>query len=279
MEENKELNESESFEENNDIEDFKNQFKKEENVQKSSGKGIKGFLPYFYVLASFIVVFLLLIYAVDSYVLPSMVHQKEIVSVPEIQGLELEEAIAELDNFNLNYQITSEQYNESYDAETVIKQVPAPNAKVKEGRPVYLTISKGKQQVSAPSLVGLDLRGARIELMQKGLNLGKIDYQNSEDFPKDTIISQSIPSGKEVLLGKEIDVTVSLGSKSMIAVPSLVGLDFEDAVNIITDVGFEVGTVTYRDSQTFLTNTVIETYPNQFEMVPKGTIINMIIAN
>lgn len=279
MENNKELNEEKPFEESNEIEDYKNQFKKEEKQHRAPKKGIKGILPYFYVLTSFVIVFFVLIYVVDSYVLPSMVHQKEIVSVPDIQGLELEEAISKLDGYNLNYQITSEQYNESYDAETVIKQVPAPKSKVKEGRPVYLTISKGKQQVSVPSLVGLDLRGARIELMQKGLNLGKIDYKNSEEFPKDTIISQSIPSGKEILLGTEIGVTVSLGSKSMIAVPSLVGLDFEDAVNILTDVGFEVGTVNYRDSQTFLTNTVIETYPNQFEMVPKGTIINLIIAN
>lgn len=265
-------------ENNDDVQEFKNSFKKSD-VSKRKEFNYKRFLPYIIVFAGFIASIIIIIIFVNSYLLPNLVHNKQTVRVPDLYGLSLDESIRILESDNLNYSITNEQYSEQFPAETVIKQIPNAETFVKEGRPIYLTISKGKEKVEVPNLLGLSIRAARLELMKKGLNLGKIEYENSELFSKDSIMEQSISAGRTIPYGDVIDVTISLGSEREIIMPLVVGMELEEAIIILSEMGLSVGSVTYRDSQTFTPNTVIETFPEKFETIQEGTSINLIIAN
>ncbi|HRT68349.1 MAG TPA: PASTA domain-containing protein, partial [Bacteroidota bacterium] len=105
----------------------------------------KKLLPYLEVLAAFLGAVLIIFLIFDNWILPSIVKDRKIVKVPNVVGMPSNTAINLLNENGLDYTIVSQQYNETYPKDYVIKQIPAPGTKVKESRQVLLTLSKGKE--------------------------------------------------------------------------------------------------------------------------------------
>lgn len=235
-------------------------------------------MPYFVILMIFILSLYLVFLLFDGVIMPSIVHSKELIKVPNLTGKNLDEGIAVIASKKMAYKISHEIYSEEFPSRTIVQQVPYPDSEVKEGRTIYLTVSKGKETVSVPYLISLTISQARIELMKRGLELGEINYDFSETIGKDTIMSQSIFASKYVPYGSVIDITVSQGSNAIIEIPNLVGLWLEEVHYVITENGFELGNITYQSSETFTPNTVISQFPSQGELHPKGTRIDVTVS-
>lgn len=210
--------------------------------------------------------------------MPSLVHSKKIVKVPDLTGKSLDEGINVIASNKLSYKISHEIYSEEFPARTIVNQAPAAGAEVKEERTIYLTVSKGKETVSVPYLVGLPLSKARIELMNKGLELGEINYDFSEKIGRDSIMSQSISASKYVPYGSIINITVSQGSNAQESVPVLTGLWLEEVNYVLEEYGFVLGNVSYQQNETFTPNTVISQFPPPNEMHLKGTRIDVTVS-
>ncbi len=268
-----------------EILNFKNQFKKQ-NVEKSDNnislKNQKSFMKsvasYFYTFIVFIISLLLLYLIFDKWLMPSLVHNRELVRVPDVIGKSEDEAKKLIIASDLVYQVTNSQFSEVFPENHIVNQVPKKKTEVKEGRPVFLTVSKGKEEVTAPYLLGKSLRAARIELISRGLIPGKIEYEYSNDFPKDTIMEQSIKSGKLIPYDTKIDLTVSLGSENQVAVPVLIGRRIEDVEQVLAEFNLKLGNVTYRRSETFMPSSIIETFPSQNSLVQEGSTINIVVS-
>lgn len=88
-------------------------------------------------------------------------HGKE-VTVPDLQNKSLAQAEALLRDAGLFYAVVGEQYDSRVPSGYVLIQDPVAGMMTKPGRQVLLTLSKGEERVSVPSLVGLpfDERGA-----------------------------------------------------------------------------------------------------------------------
>src|SRR5699024_11473827 len=113
---------------------------------------------------------------------------------------------------------------ESYPANYVIDQTPAPAKIVKPDRKVYLTVNiETNPTVEVPKVVNLSFRNARIQLQDNGLKVGTVSYESSRF--KNSVLSQSKPPETIVPKGTMIDLTVSdgLGGK-LVEVPDLKGL-------------------------------------------------------
>lgn len=239
---------------------------------------LKKVLPYLIVLVSFFAGLIILYFVIDSYLLPSLVQNRDVVKIPDLNGKSFDEAQRILTEHQLLYQVAGEQYSEGTPPGNVINQQPKPNTEVKVGRTVYLTLSKGTETIPAPYLIGKNMRQARILLMEKGLQLGETVYEFSELFGIDTIISQSIPAGSPVPYGNIVNIVVSKGTDKQVMVPSLVGLPFDDAQAILRESGLVVGTTSYKHSETYFPNTVIEHHPRPGELVQSASAIDMIIS-
>lgn len=238
----------------------------------------KKLLPYLYVLGAFIMAVYLLLMVFDAWIMPTMVHNRDLVKVPDVTGDNLLSAASMLKERGLNYSISNHQYSEEHSPETVIKQVPSSSTEVKVGRTVYLTVSKGKETVSVPPVIGLHLSTARFELMKRGFQLGEISYEFSDNIPKDSVMRQSKSAGQLRPYGEIIDLVISKGSDAQIPVPILIGLTLEEAKQILNEKGFVIGNVQYNSSDTFTPNTVIGQNPGQTELAPTGAIIDVIVA-
>ena len=234
--------------------------------------------PYLLVLLLFVITVLIVLVIFDKLLMPAMVHDRDTIKMPDITGLDLSKASVILEQSDLNYKVVNQQYSEQFPANVVLSQVPPPQQIIKEGRTVYLTISKGRETVTVPTLIGLNVRTARIELMKRGLELGAIAYDFSDMIAKDSIMYQSKNAGSSVQFGEVIDVVVSKGIATGTTVPSLIGSKLEDVEFILSQHGLILGVINYRHSETFTPNTVIEQSPSQGELVKDSTQINIIIS-
>ena len=173
----------------------------------------KPFIKYLSIFFSFIFCILFLIFILDSFLMPVLVKDDYVLKTPNVIGTKIESAQNLLVQFKLDYKVIGEQFSEDYPAGTVIKQTPDPNSDVKAGRKVYLTISKGKQSIIVPNLVGKLSRDARLELIRNGLQIGRETYIANDSIQNDIITWQSINPGSNATPNALVDVIVSQGSK------------------------------------------------------------------
>lgn len=282
-----------TFDENeNEIENLKNRYKRntpiEEdenndkikntdnkllNIVNRSRNSFKYIITFF----SFLIVLFLLVFIADKWILPSMVHDRETVNVPSIEGKSLKEASEILNASNLFYEIVSEQYSGQIEG-IILKQIPEANKQVKSKRPIFITISKGKETIEMPDLTGISVRQARVTLYNNGLNLVDIQYTYSELVPKDSVISQNIRKGKKLIYGDTVNLIVSKGPEFQIYIPKLSGMAFEGIENYLISEGFKLGNVEFIENDTFVPGTIISQLPPSNTLAQSGQYINLVVA-
>lgn len=82
----------------------------------------------------------------------------------------------------------------------------------KKGDIIKLYISKGKEDgFVLPDLVSYDIDEVRMYLEENGLSVGVIKEEISDEFKKNTVISQSILPGTKILSGTKINFVISKG--------------------------------------------------------------------
>lgn len=281
--ENNENNENKDLNSNNDeLEEIKRKYRKDQNAKpKREIKmdfNMKGIMPYLIVLAAFVLTLITAFVIIDSYVMPSLVHDRPTVMIPDLEGLSITEAQKICDESNIECVIAGEQYSKEVPKETIMRQMPKPGKQVKAGRPVYLTLSKGSETVKVPYLLGKSIRDARVDLMERGLKLGKIDYEFNEVVPKDTIISQSVKSGTTLPYGEEVSIVVSKGSEKQVLVPDLTGLELSALDEFLKESGLRLGDVKYVDSETFFPGVISNQYPPAGKVVQFNSEVHVVVA-
>jgi eukaryotic-like serine/threonine-protein kinase len=94
-------------------------------------------------------------------------------------------------------------------------------------------------QVEVPDCVGNTENGCRQLLEAKGLQIGDVELEPSDDAPAGTIIDQDPGAGDQVDPDTKVDLTVSSG-KQRVQVPNVTGKSEEAARSILENAGFNV---------------------------------------
>jgi eukaryotic-like serine/threonine-protein kinase len=230
-------------------------------------------------LAVILVIGFILVILIDNFIMPSYVQKGKTTTVPNVIGLSLGDAKKNLLTRGLEPKEAEYKTDKRYKIGTVILQNPAAESKVKYGRGVYLTISGGEEHVEVPNLRGKSIREAAFNLERCGLKLGSISYEPSDDIFPNTIIRQGIPPNRNVTSGSSIDIIVSQGrSTDMRAVPDVASKTLSEAEKLLTDIGFQVGKITYKINIDLLPNTILEQSPRAGELMQLGTMIDLVVA-
>lgn len=137
----------------------------------------------------------------------------ELITVPNITGIDIKDAVTKLGNVGLNMGNIEKEYDEEKPEGMVISQDPARGTKHEAGTSVNVVVSKGKQpdRVSMPDLKGLTIDKARTVLEENKLVLGEIKRQESTSYVADQIAVQDTEPGVMVEEGTTINVVVSTG--------------------------------------------------------------------
>jgi eukaryotic-like serine/threonine-protein kinase len=217
--------------------------------------------------------------AMDIILMPWYVGRDQVTRMPNIQGMSYNQAAKILEESGFSVKVASEYFNNTIPAGHIVSQMPYPMSTVKSSRTVYLTLSRGKQLLEMPNLVGLSVRDARIALIRLGLSLNNATYEFNDAVAANIIFQQTVKTKERVGFGANVDVRVSLGPETVYAmVPDVEGKALEDARNIISGAGFVVGTINTASDETFVSNTVLKQIPAPNDSVKAGTPINLTIA-
>ncbi|MEX2117103.1 MAG: PASTA domain-containing protein [Bacteroidota bacterium] len=224
-------------------------------------------------------ILLILFFLVDNIVMPRYVQQGETTHVPEVVGMETEEALRILAEAGLEGKEAEMRPDKNYPEGTVAAQTPLSGAEVKFGRGVYLTISGGETLVTVPSLRGRSLRDAVLSLERFGLKTGETKYQVSTQFPENTVIDQFPGQGANVKSGTRVSITVSQGAiADRVPVPNVTRRSLGEAERLLLQAGLTVGIITMQVNNDFLPNTVIDQYPRQGTFAVRGEAIQLFVT-
>lgn len=134
------------------------------------------------------------------------VSQGNPVEVPDVTGDSVDDATSALQDAGLQVKIADTQVTSEFDAGKVAQQSPGAGKEIGEGDTVTLTISKGREMVEVPDVVGQKVDDAKQTLEAAG-------FQVEEDrgllgLFGDTVKRQSVKGGKKAPKGSTIKIVI-----------------------------------------------------------------------
>jgi serine/threonine-protein kinase len=231
-----------------------------------------------YLLLTILGVFLLLVF-LDKVAMPWYVKLGAVEKVPDVTGMSFAEAKTRLEKEGFDVKKGEPRFSDKYRAGMVMMQLPYGGAQTKEGRRIYLTISRGSEMIPMLDLVGMPMRDARIALMRQGFDIGDVTYEYNDTIMRDLIYWQSIPPKVGARPTTLVDVMISRGpSTRFTMMPNLIALDVETARVRVENAGLVLGIVRYKEDETYIPNTVIEQAITPYAQEAEGAAIDITIA-
>lgn len=162
----------------------------------------------------------------------------EMVKVPDLQGLRLNEAKSRLTEQGLEPGRVTREFSEEVPSGSVIGTEPGAGTERRSGSAVALTVSKGAP-VEVPEVTGASVQEARAELEDEGLKVKIAEERVNSEFDRGQVARQSPGAGEEAARGDTITLTISKGPE-MVEVPDVVGDSVDEARQKLEAAGFQV---------------------------------------
>ncbi|MFI9189310.1 Stk1 family PASTA domain-containing Ser/Thr kinase [Streptomyces californicus] len=125
------------------------------------------------------------------------------IDVPDVTGLSVEDATAELEAEGLRAEVLPGRVHSTEAKGDIAEQSPGEGTEAAEGDTVELTVSKGPRMLDVPDVTGRDVDEARSTLEEAG-------FEVEVDRPflsfSDTVASQSVDGGEQAPEGSTITV-------------------------------------------------------------------------
>lgn len=139
-----------------------------------------------------------------------------------------------------------------------------------------LLFDAAPERVAVPNVVGMTEDEARVEIADKGFEVGRIDRETSDTVAADTVISQDPNRDVFADPGTSIDFVISLG-KPEVEVPSVVGGLRKDARSQLVALGLKVRFVEEESDED--KDQVLSTNPPAGTSVAEGTTIDVVYSD
>jgi len=198
------------------------------------------------------------------------------VKFPSVVGATTEQANSTLTALGLKTITVEERFDEDIAKGRVISTDPFAGDSIALGGTVNLVVSKGAERYTIPSLIGLTPEAAVNLLAKSPLTVGEITEVFNDKVPQGFVISSNPAPGTRVKRETIVDMVVSKGVETF-SLASLVGTNGEQALNELTDAGFNV-TVTYAFDEKVMPGEVISQQPAAGAALPKGTAVEIFVS-
>ena len=165
--------------------------------------------------------------------------QSETVSLPNIIGLERNEAIAKLEEVGLRPEIVDAPDPEIPEHH-VVRTNPSVGSQLQRNTTVTVTVSTGKEDTQVPRLVNMTPQEASAALAEVGLELEpEVDEEFSDSIEQGRITRHEPAAGANLPKGSRVRVTISRGPEIVdVRVPSLTGMKWSQARETLESLGF-----------------------------------------
>ncbi len=137
----------------------------------------------------------------------SVSQGKETVTVPNVVGLSQADATTQIESAGLKVRVT-EEYDDNAPAGQVTEQSPDGGVTVDSNTVITITVSKGKQTVEMPNVVGMTETDATDELEDLGLRVTVNNAPDAANVGK--VIAQDPAMGAVLSPGTRVTITVGV---------------------------------------------------------------------
>lgn len=152
--------------------------------------------------------------------------------VPDLAGIQLQQASSILAPYELSVIQSGEKYHSFMQKGEIVSQDPFPGIKVKKGRIVKVIVSAGQENIRVPEVRKKILVEAESMIRNQGFTVREKCYTENETVLKDHVIAVHPEPGIMIPRGAGVDLLLSSGSgKKDILVPDLKGKKYLEVKN------------------------------------------------
>lgn len=197
-------------------------------------------------------------------------------SVPDLRTLTVSQAESMLEKESLSVRNMGDEFSE-LPVGQIFMQEPEAGSIVKKNRNIKVWISKGEALVEIPNLTGMNFLDAKAIAEQKGLVIDRI-VATKANIPYNQVISTDPATNSLLRRGQKISFLIN-GSEQLteVRMPDVIGVNVEQAQNIISENSLLVGKITYVSFPEIEEGLIIDTSVVAGRKIPAGTVIDITV--
>ena len=204
--------------------------------------------------------------------------RKKDVQVPNVVGMNFDDASAALSKVKLNPVQAEAQFTGNHQVGEVIAQDPKPeDPAVPKGTDVKLTVEVAEPLVEVPDVTRRLIDDAKARLKEKGLSVVETSTDVSEGLQVNQVVSQNPAAGQQVKANSTVELVVAV--QRQIAVPDVTFRPADLAQQQITAAGLKF---VMKDPELAPSNVapgnIKSQNPGGGEKVPPGATVELVAA-
>jgi beta-lactam-binding protein with PASTA domain len=221
-----------------------------------------------------------LVAGINFLVLPSFVHAKKVVTVPDLRGASPQAAADLLRPLSLSVEVARTSPHATMRAGLITDQVPPPSTGIRSGRTVKVVVCGGPATTPAPDLVGQSERQAGITLERDAFQAGRVARLAQAGLAEPTVVGQEPQPGTRLYRGATVSLAVAdPGPALLLMMPDLRGQTLARAKDLIEKAGLKLGRVRTGRGGGRSGNTVLEQRPAAGRRVARGDEIELVASS
>lgn len=206
------------------------------------------------------------------------------VYTPSVVNMNLEKASDKLSKYEMQLTYDGKQYNDSVPMDMIISQDPDAGQAVRFGAEIHTVVSAGPEMVVVPDVTFLGLDEA-LETLEKLGFVVKTREKESDEYANGTVLEQNKLVGEKVKKGAEIELVYvkngeeQAGIEKEIEMPDLKGKTFEEAKEILRQLGLQIQKTKTFSTTEYPYDTIIYQSVEGGDIIPVGTSVIQVGIN
>ncbi len=218
------------------------------------------------------------IMALTGFGLKLAIKPRAAVEVPDLRGMTLDEATRVAGEHQLKVEVARRVFHSEIAEGRVVAQEPEANRKIRIGREIKLTLSRGYEMVIVPDLIGKSQLEAELALESSRLRLGDIYMEPNNEIPKNYVARQKPEAGTSIQKDARIDLYLSLGPNvDTVKVPNFIGRQLAEVQAELAGLGLVFNKATPEVSA-FPEGQILDQQPAPGTDVPLGTAMSFVVS-
>ena len=181
-------------------------------------------------------------------------QDQPLVTIPDLKG-EMYQSLPAYGNFTVK--ILEQQYSDEFKKGQIMEQKIEPGTEVEVGTDLFVIVSMGPEPREDEPLVmedltangGMKVEEARSYLQALGFKVLPFESAN-EEFEEGRVYKTEPAAGTELKAGQTIKIYISTGpAVKTVAMPDLLGMNYNAARQMLLDLGFSVVTYEYEENE------------------------------
>jgi eukaryotic-like serine/threonine-protein kinase len=210
------------------------------------------------------------------YVIVNKVDPATSITVPNFIGMDAGKSESLLKFLNLETGKKTQEFSDYFETNLIIGQVPAAGEKVGPGTEINLIISKGRELVTVPNVIGYDYIYAKTNIESLGLFTAVKKITDLSKQPGMVLMLEPV-EGSAVYRNSIVKIFIST-TMQLLKVPDLKNMEYDKATQTVSSLGIDYELSMINVDYSIQKNTVIYQIPDPGEQISPNEKITIFIG-